>query len=174
MKTLNTRTEIAKAINVDRLTTVRIDLADSDDYGIVSQKIQIDNGTFRDGTPYTVEARIRAFTDEQRFVFTSGCVGISSSFTYRDFEDMVELANAPLVKPGTDIVLAIVDSKEHQIFKPLVMHVDDRVDPHCSTPIRFTDGYKDDARPFILAAARYIVAKEPEAYKDKALKRIFR
>lgn len=51
MRYLNDKREIAHAINVDRLTTIRVDLADADSYGLVSKNVLIDNGFFKGGTP---------------------------------------------------------------------------------------------------------------------------
>ena len=48
MKFLETRTEIAKAINFKQYPTIRIDVSETDDYGIVGTHVLIDNGTFRD------------------------------------------------------------------------------------------------------------------------------
>ena len=52
MKFLETRTEIAKAINFKQYPTIRIDVSKTDDYGIVGTHVLIDNGTFRTGEPY--------------------------------------------------------------------------------------------------------------------------
>lgn len=54
MKFLETRTEIAKAINFKQYPTIRIDVSKTDDYGIVGTHVLIDNGTFRTGEPYFV------------------------------------------------------------------------------------------------------------------------
>lgn len=72
MKTLETKQEIAIAINMHEMPVVRIDLADADEYGIKSQKVLIDNGKFRrlnptdPDMPYLVRAEIRAFVDEKK------------------------------------------------------------------------------------------------------------
>ena len=77
MKTLETKQEIAIAINMHEMPVVRIDLADADEYGIKSQKVLIDNGKFRrlnptdPDMPYLVRAEIRAFIDEKKFAFAS-------------------------------------------------------------------------------------------------------
>ena len=74
MKFLETRTEIAKAINFKQYPTIRIDVSKTDDYGIVGTHVLIDNGTFRTGEPYYVRATIRAFRDEGYLKFKSyGC-----------------------------------------------------------------------------------------------------
>lgn len=139
MKTLKDRREIANEINVKRTTTVRIDLADADEYGLKSQKVLIDNGTFRDGTPYLVKAEIRAYSDEMKFTFSGFSTCLSNSFGYSDIEEMVELANAPVIKPDSDVVLVFVNSKNRKAYAPCVLHTSKRVDPNCSTPLTFTD-----------------------------------
>lgn len=44
MKFLETRTEIAKAVNFKQYPTIRIDVSKTDDYGIVGTHVLIDNG----------------------------------------------------------------------------------------------------------------------------------
>ena len=139
MKTLKDRREIANEINVKRTTAVRIDLADADEYGLKSQKVLIDNGTFNNGHPYLVRSEIRAYCDEMKFTFKGFCTCLSNSFGYSDIEEMVEYANAPVIKPDSDVVLVIVDSKKRQAYAPCVLHTSKRVDPHCTTPLTFTD-----------------------------------
>lgn len=139
MKTLKDRREIANEINVKRTTAVRIDLADADKYGIKSQKVVIDNGTFRDGTPYLVKAEIRAYCDEMKFTFSGFCTCLSNRFGYSDIEEMIEYANAPVIKPDSDVVLVIVNSKKREAYAPCVLHTSKRVNTNCSTPLTFTD-----------------------------------
>ena len=139
MKFLQGKKEIAKYINVKRTTVVRIDLADCDEYGLRSQKIVIDNGTFRDGTPYRIRAEIRAFCDQLKFVFQSECVVLRNSFGYNDLERMIEYANAPVVKPDSDVVLVVVNSRTKQAYSPMLMHTSSIVYPHCITPLSFVD-----------------------------------
>ena len=96
MKTLETKQEIAIAINMHEMPVVRIDLADADEYGIKSQKVLIDNGKFRrlnptdPDMPYLVRAEIRAFADEKKFTFASyGCC-LSNTFGYHDMEELLD------------------------------------------------------------------------------------
>ena len=151
MKILNTNQEIATAINSHKTTVVRIDLADADDYGLVSQPVLIDNGTFRDGFPYLIRSEVRAFTDERKFKFHSGCAYLSDSFGYHDMEELLTYANAPIVKPDSDVILAIVDSKNRQFYKPIIMHTANRINAHCSTPLSFVDEH-NNATVFLIAA----------------------
>lgn len=149
MRILKDRQEIAREINIKRTTTVRIDLADSDDYGIKSQIINIDNETFNDGTPYLIKAEIRAYADNMKFEFSGFGTFLSDSFSYYDMEEMVELANAPIVKTDSDVVLIIVNSRTKQMFAPVVLHTGKRIDAHCITPLAFTDE-DNDAMPWMM------------------------
>lgn len=123
MKTLKTKREIATEINIKGTTTVRLDLAERDDFGLISQKIRIDKGFFSDGTPNYDRATIRAFSDRKQFVFHNAFAGISAELTYFDIEEMIAYANAPIVRPDSDVVLVIVDSRLGGYYDPLVLHV---------------------------------------------------
>ncbi len=164
MKQLTDRREIAKAINVERKTVVRIDLAEADEYGIKSQKVVIDNGTFRDGTPYMVRAEIRAYADEMKFTFHGFGSCIHSDFGYYDVEEMVEYANAPVIKTDSDVVLVIVDSENKKAYAPVILHTGNRVDAHCSTPLTFVDE-DNNALAYMVMAREELVAGYAEIYK---------
>lgn len=151
MRTITERTEIAKAINGHKMPVITIDLADKDDYGLRSQKVLIDNGTFEDGFPYYIRAELRAYADERRFKFSQGVVGISASFTYSDMKEMLDYRNAPIVKPDEDVVIAIIDSKEKMALCPIVLHTSGRIDANCTTPLAFTDT-DADTRPYLKLA----------------------
>lgn len=100
MKFLETRTEIAKAINFKQYPTIRIDVSETDDYGIVGTHVLIDNGTFRTGEPYYVRATIRAFRDEGCLVFKSYGSCLHADFTYSDMEKMLDYAQRPRCQAG--------------------------------------------------------------------------
>lgn len=157
MKMLKTKQEIAVAINMHQMPVVRIDLADADEYGIKSQKVLIDNGKFRrlnptdPDMPYLVRAEIRAFVDEKKFTFASyGCC-LSNTFGYHDMEELLDYANAPIIKRDSDVVLAIVDSRRKIAYKPIILHTGNRVDPNCQVPLGFIDE-DNDAAEYIRAA----------------------
>lgn len=157
MKMLKTKQEIAVAINMHEMPVVRIDLADADEYGIKSQKVLIDNGKLRrlnpidPDMPYLVRAEIRAFVDERKFTFASyGCF-LSNTFGYHDMEELLDYANAPIIKRDSDVVLAIVDSRRKIAYKPIILHTRNRVDPSCQVPLGFTDE-DNDATEYIRAA----------------------
>lgn len=135
MKFLETRTEIAKAINFKQYPTIRIDVSKTDDYGIVGTYVLIDNGTFRTGEPYFVRATIRAFRDEGCLKFKSyGCC-LSATFTYSDMERILDYANVPVIKANQEILVCLVDSVERLVYKPVILKTGERVDPHCQTPL---------------------------------------
>lgn len=139
MKALKERTEIAMAINGHKMPVITIDLADADDYGLKSEKVLIDNGTFRDGFPYYIRAELRAYADETKFKFSSYGSCISSSFSYYDIKKMLEYKNAPIIKVDEDVIIAIIDSKKKQAYYPIVLHTGNRINQHCSTPLTFID-----------------------------------
>lgn len=151
MEFLKTREDIAEAINIERKTTVKIDLADTDEYGLVSQKVLIDNGTFNDGTPYLIRSEIRAYKDERKFSFFGFPVGLSNSFGYRDIEEMLEYANAPVVKANSDVVIVIIDSRTKTAFTPFIMHTGKRIDSNSVKPIVFIDENNDATNWLIIS-----------------------
>lgn len=136
---LKERTEIAMAINGHKMPVITIDLADADDYGLKSENVLIDNGTFRDGFPYYIRCELRAYRDEGKFKFKQYGTCISSSFGYHDMEEMLSYRNAPVVKADEDVIIAIIDSKKRQAYYPIVLHTSKRIDAHCSTPLTFVD-----------------------------------
>lgn len=139
MKVLKERTEIAKAINSHKMPVITIDLADANEYGLKSEKVLIDNGTFKDGFPWYIHSEVNAYRDEGKFKFSQGSVGISASFTYYDIKEMLEYRNAPIVKADEDVIIAIIDSKKNQAYAPIILHTSKKIDAFCSTPLTFVD-----------------------------------
>ena len=156
MRTLTERTEIAKAINGHKMPVITIDLADADEYGLKSQKVLIDNGTFSDGFPYYIHSELRAYRDERKFRFSQGAVGISASFDYHDMKEMLDYRNAPIVRPDEDIIIAIIDSRDKTAYYPIILHTDKRIDSNCTTPLVFTDAGDFDTRPYLRLAGLWI------------------
>lgn len=138
MKVLTDRHDIAKAINFKQYPVIRINMEDKDEYGIRGTNICIDNGTFRDGSPYYLHATIRTFDDEKGFHIKQGGTCIHASFGYSDIEKMLAWANAPVVKPDQDI-LVVMDMPSIRFASCVILHTGDRISPHCSTPIRIED-----------------------------------
>ena len=135
MKVLTNKTEIAAAINFSQYPVIRIDLSQTDLYGVVGAPVRIDNGTFSTGEPYFVRCYLRTFKDENALVFNAGGVALKANLSYGDYERMLEYTNAPIVKPDQDILVCMVDSKHHLIFNPVVLRTGKRVDPYCMTPL---------------------------------------
>ena len=59
MKIISGKTEIAAAINFGRYPVIRIDMSQTDDYGVIGAPVRIDNGTFSTGEPYFVRCHLR-------------------------------------------------------------------------------------------------------------------
>jgi len=135
MKKLTERTEIAKAINFNQYPVIKIDLADYDDYGIKGAKVRIDNGTFKSGEPYFINAKIRAYNDEKVLTIHQDCTGLSDRITYDDYMKDVEFANAPIIKANQEILIFLYDSSMRNIFQPIIIKTGEHIDAHCSTPL---------------------------------------
>lgn len=139
MKRLTERTEIATAINFKKYPVVTIDVSKRDDYGIVGCPVCVDAGFFRTGEPHYVRATCRVYSDEQKLTFSSGCVGLSADFGYRDIEEMLEYANAPIIRKDSEMLVVIIDSAKRIAYSPVVVRTESRVDPHCQTPISLVE-----------------------------------
>lgn len=149
MKLLKDRKELALAINFQKYPVLKIDLADADYYGLKGCKIRIDAGTFRDGEPFTINAELRAYRDECKLTTSAGATVLSNSFTYKDYTEMVEFAQAPLIKADQDVVVAVYDSSKKMPYAAFLVHTGKTVSKFCSTPLTFEDA---DMTPYILAA----------------------
>ena len=137
MKLLKERQEIAMAINFRKYPVLTIDLADADAYGLKGCKVGIDAGTFRDGLPRTVHAELRVYRDEKKLTTSGSCICLSNSFGYSDYKEIVDNAQAPLIRADQEVVIAIYDSSIKRAFAPMIVHTGKRVDPLCSTPLDF-------------------------------------
>lgn len=137
MKMLKTREEIAMALNFRKYPVLKIDLADSDDYGLKGCKVRINAGTMSNGLPRTIHAELRVFKDEKKLTLQSGCVCLSDSFTYSDYTEMIEYAQAPMINADQDVVIAIYDSRTRTPFAPLLVRTGSRVNANCITPLNF-------------------------------------
>lgn len=149
MKHLKGRQEIAMAINFHKHPVLTIDLADADEYGLNGCKVGIAAGAYNDGLPRTVHAELRVFKDEKKLSLHSYGTCLSSNFSYYDFAEMVEYAQAPLIKADQDVVIAIYDSRIKRAFAPMIVHTGTKVDPLSSTPLTFEDV---DMTPYLTMA----------------------
>lgn len=135
MKILSNKTEIAAAINFNQYPVIRIDLSNTDLYGVVGSPVRIDNGTFATSEPYFVRCYLRTFNDENVLTFNAGGVALKANLSYSDYEQMLEYANAPIVKPDQDILVCMVDSGLRLVYDPVVLRTGKRIDPYCMTPL---------------------------------------
>lgn len=133
------RVAVAKAINFGEYPIITIDLADRDEYGLVGCKVRIDNGTFRTGEPYFVRATIRVYSDEKVLTTSGAGTYLKAGYGYSDVKEMIEWANAPLIKPDQDVLLVIHDSKRGCVFNPYIVHTAKRVNPDSITPLAFEE-----------------------------------
>lgn len=152
------RTEIAKAINGRKMPVVTIDLVEADEYGLKSEPVVIDFGTFDDGFPWMKKAKIRMYADEKKFTFSAGGACITNDFGYSDVMDMLEVRNAPVIKPDEDVLIVVKDSvnRECYIFE---LHTTKRVNKHCSTPLGFEDGDVMLNELFLKKAEKHLQAR---------------
>lgn len=139
MKLLKDRAEFAKAINFGKYPVLKIDLADSDDYGLKGCNVRIDAGTYRTGERHFVRAKLRVYRDEKRLTTSAGCVCLHADFTYSDYVEDVENAMAPIIHADEDVVVAVYDSRREIPYAAMIVHTGKRVDSHCSTPLDFED-----------------------------------
>lgn len=137
------------AMNFGKYPVLTIDIANSNDYSLRGCKVRIDAGTFKDGEPYIINAEIFAFSDECKLTTSSACVCLTNSFTYHDYEEMVEYATAPLIKPDQEVVVAVYDSKKRIPYAAFITRTTKTVHRHCSTPIGFVD---TDMTPYLAVA----------------------
>lgn len=156
MKILKDKHELAMAMNFRKYPVLTIDLADSDDYGLKGCKVRIDAGTFDDGLPYTIKATLRVYNDECKLTTSSACVCLCEGFTYDDYVEMAEYANAPLIKPEQEVVVAVYDSKKRIPYAAFITKTT-KVHRHCSTPIGFEN---TDMTPYLIAAGIAPVKRE--------------
>lgn len=135
MKMLETRTEIATTVNFKKMPVITFDLSKKDEYGWSGTKVNIDNGTFRDGEPYYIHAEIRTYKDTNCLEFATYGVCLSSSWSYYDIVEILEYSNAPVVKADQDILIFPINTETKKAYKPVVLHTGERVNPHCMTPL---------------------------------------
>ena len=137
MKLLKDRQELAMAINFGKYPVLKIDLADSDEYGLKGCQVRIDAGTFRSGEPHFIEARLRVFRDEKRLCLTSGGTVLKNDFSYYDYVHMVDRAQAPLIHADEEVVIAVYDSRTKNAFAALLARTGKSVRKFCSDPLDF-------------------------------------
>lgn len=154
-----TREDIAMALNFGTYPVLTIDLADCDEYGLVGSPCRIDFGSFSDGSKWYETAELRVYRDERKLSFNAFGSCLSASYTYSDFERQAKFAAAPIVKPDSELVVAVHDSKARELYAVLIVETK-KVNKHCSTPLGVE--YVDMSQYVTLANARYGAWKEAE------------
>lgn len=134
MKMLTERTQIAMAMNFGKYPVVAIDVSKKDDYGLVGTKVRI-KSKYRDGETHYIRARIRAYSDEKVLTTSSHGIMITDSFTYSDYEEMIDYANAPVIEADQDIVIAFFDSVLRKGYPPVIIRTGKQIANFCSTPL---------------------------------------
>lgn len=144
MEFITERTAIAKALNFGKYPVLTIDLKDRDEYGLVGCKVRVDFGNFSDGEKFYEHAELRVYKDEKVLTFSSyGCC-LDANFGYSDIAEMLEYANAPIIKPDQEIIIVITDSVNRTAY-PLIKAKTGKINKFCSTPISIE---KVDLRAF--------------------------
>lgn len=136
MKRLTERTEIAKALNFGKYPVIKIDLADRDEYGVKGTKVNIDFGG-----EYFIHAKIRSFSDEKYLKTSAGGTMLKASLGYNDYLEMIEYANAPVIKANQEIVIALIDSEKKEVYAPAIIKTGERIDKFCMTPLELEKLY---------------------------------
>ena len=152
MKYIKDRQELAMTMNFGKYPVLKIDLADADDYGLKGCKVRIDAGTFSDGLPYIITATLRVYCDECKLTTSADPCGLHADFTYHDYEKMVTNAQAPLIKPDQEVVVAVYDSKRKRAFAAILVRTNSFVSKHCTIPLGFE---YVDMTPYLLNAGIY-------------------
>lgn len=134
MKTLTERKEIALAINFGKYPVIPIDVSNRDEYGIVGPKVKIDFGG-----EYMIRADIRVYNDEGTVQIVQGPTCLTASFGYSDFMEILEYANAPVIKANQEIVIATYDSKRGLAYAPRIIKTGAKIDKHCVTPLKLEE-----------------------------------
>lgn len=134
MKKLTARTEIAKALNFQKYPVIPIDLAQTDEYGVIGTKVRVDFGG-----DYTIRATVRAYSDEKKLVVVSKNVCVANKITYTDIMEDVEYANVPIIKADQEIVVVMYNSKRKEIYAIDIIKTGSRIDRHCLEPIKLEE-----------------------------------
>ena len=124
MKTYNTRTDIAKAMNFKNdLVLITIDVADTIEIGgeICGYRGCIVRQDFGDN--FYCEAQINYFKDTKAVCVSNYGTMLSASFSYNDIMNMITIRNAPIIKNGCKVLLACYNSKTNKFLTPVEFEV---------------------------------------------------
>ena len=150
MKFLRERKEIAKAINIDHIPVITMDISNPmDGYPdcYEGSRLNIAYAYKSDRTLYC-EVTARMYGDEfgnechdapwfyKRIHLSTHCICLQDSFSVRDVDKMVEWSNARVVKPEDKVIVYF--RAENEAYLRL-MKVGKRIDPFCQTATMLED-----------------------------------
>ena len=138
MKLVTNRNKLSKIINYHLMPVVEVDLADTNEYGLVSKPVLV-RSKFKDGTPNFIECYINAFRDEKKFVFRAEPTTVSANFGYYDVKNMLKFSNAPVIGTDEDVLIVIIDSEKKNVISAMILHTDKKIDSFCQQPLEFID-----------------------------------
>ena len=145
MKWLTERTEIAKAINIDRIPVITMDISkcmDGYEDCYEGSRISIDGAYSGRYADLLTHCTAMMFGDEdgneahfapwtyKRIHLRPRMACLTADFSLRDVDEMVDWMRAPIVKKG-EKVLVYFRGKDKGAIR--VMRIPNHVDPHCST-----------------------------------------
>ena len=152
MLSLKERTEIATALNFGKYPVLEIDISKCDEYGLVGSYCRIDFGTFDDGQKWYEPAQLRVYGDEQKLTFSGFPCCLDASYGYRDLEEQLRFATAPIIKANSEFVVVIHDSVKREGYGIYIVSTEG-IHKFCQTPIMIE---RVDMSTFVaMAKARY-------------------
>lgn len=134
MKKLSERKEIGKAINFGEYPVIKIDLAEKDDFGIKGTKVRFDIGK-----DYYARGFIRAYKDKGVLVTYLNSTMIKNGYSYNDYLEDIEYANAPIIKEKQEILICLYDSSSKLVFNPVLIYTGDKMDRFCLEPLKLEE-----------------------------------
>lgn len=155
MTFLTDRKEIAKAINIDRIPVITIDIGkhmDGFENCYEGSRIRIDGAYKGRYSDMLVRCTARMYGDEhgndchstpqfyKRIVLQPSVVAIADSFGLTDVDEMVKWNNTPIVKAGDKVVVYFRDREAGSLR---LMRIGERLDPHCMVVTTLTDGWEE-------------------------------
>ena len=134
MKTFTDRYEIAKLLNFNKYPVLSLNLAKDKKYIIDGEE---DTRYYKGGKvrfskgDYLWHGDLCYFTDTKQLLITNDSACLKASFGYSDIAEDLEIANAPIIKENSEVVVVIHDSKKRLACVCLVEIGD--IEKHCST-----------------------------------------
>lgn len=145
MKFLSDRTEIAKAINIDRIPVITMDISkcmDGFENCYKGSKINLEGAHSGRYADLLTNCTAMMFGDEEgnnahfapwtfaRIRLRPRCTSLHADFGLRDVDEMVEWSHAPLAK-AEDKVIVFFRGEGKGFLR--MMKIPKRIDPFCST-----------------------------------------